>query len=77
VWRWQRRFVEAGVEGLLRDASRKPGKASLGESLVRRVVTLTCAEPSACAASVCRTPSGRRRSHPAIASQQKTEHRIW
>jgi transposase len=26
VWRWQRRFVEGGVGGLLRDASRKPGK---------------------------------------------------
>ena len=31
VWRWQRRFAEAGVDGLLRDASRKPGKAPLGD----------------------------------------------
>jgi transposase len=45
VWRWQRRFAEAGVDGLLRDATRKPGKAPLGEAVVRRVVTLTCAEP--------------------------------
>ena len=45
VWRWQRRFAEAGVEGLLRDATRKPGKAPLGDVVVRRVVTLTCAEP--------------------------------
>jgi transposase len=45
VWRWQRRFAEAGVEGLLRDASRKPGKAPLGDQTVHRVVTLTCAEP--------------------------------
>jgi transposase len=45
VWRWQRRFAEAGVEGLLRDATRKPGKAPLGDRTVRRVVTLTCAEP--------------------------------
>ena len=45
VWRWQRRFAEAGVEGLLRAATRKPGKAPLGEGMVRRVVTLTCAEP--------------------------------
>jgi transposase len=45
VWRWQRRFAEAGVEGLLRDATRKPGKAPLGEALVHRVVGLTCAEP--------------------------------
>ena len=26
VWRWQQRFAEAGVEGLLRDKTRKPGK---------------------------------------------------
>ena len=29
VWRWQRRFVEAGVDGLLRDATRQ-------EDLARR-----------------------------------------
>jgi transposase len=45
VWRWQRRLAEAGVEGLLRDATRKPGKAPLGDALVHRVVALTCAEP--------------------------------
>lgn len=27
VWRWQRRYAEAGVDGLLRDKTRKPGKA--------------------------------------------------
>jgi transposase len=45
VWRWQRRFAEAGVGGLLREASRKPGKAPLDEPIVHRVVALTCAEP--------------------------------
>jgi transposase len=45
VWRWQRRFAEAGVDGLLRDATRKPGKAPLGAATVHRVVALTCAEP--------------------------------
>jgi transposase len=45
VWRWQRRFAEAGVDGLLRDATRKPGKAPLADTTVRRVVALTCAEP--------------------------------
>jgi transposase len=45
VWRWQRRFAEAGIDGLLRDATRKPGKAPLAEATVRRVVALTCAEP--------------------------------
>ena len=45
VWRWQRRFAEAGVEGLLRDAARGPGKPRLGDATVRRVVALACAEP--------------------------------
>jgi transposase len=45
VWRWQERFVAAGVDGLLRDATRKPGKAPLGAATVQRVVALTCAEP--------------------------------
>jgi transposase len=45
VWRWQGRFLEGGVDGLLRDASRKPGKAPLADATVRRVVALTCAEP--------------------------------
>ena len=45
VWRWQERFMREGVAGLLRDRSRKPGKAPLGEETVRRVVALTCAEP--------------------------------
>ena len=33
VWRWQQRFAESGVEGLLRDKSRKPPKAGLGSWL--------------------------------------------
>src|SRR4051812_6030321 len=45
VWRWQRRYAEEGVDGLLRDQTRKPGKAPLGGALVRRGVALTCAEP--------------------------------
>ena len=27
VWRWQERFMAEGVDGLLRDQSRPPGKA--------------------------------------------------
>jgi transposase len=45
VWRWQRRFAEAGIASLLRDATRKPDKAPLADATVRRVVALTCAEP--------------------------------
>ena len=45
VWRWQRRYAEAGVEGLLRDKTRKPGKPPLGDALTSKVVALTCGEP--------------------------------
>ncbi|HEX2083784.1 MAG TPA: IS630 family transposase [Xanthomonadaceae bacterium] len=45
VWRWQRRFAVAGIEGLLRDATRKPGKAPTPDATVARVVALTCGEP--------------------------------
>jgi transposase len=45
VWRWQRRFAEKGVDVLLREPSRKPGKAPVPQETVRRVVALTCAEP--------------------------------
>ena len=42
VWRWQQRFAEAGVDGLLRDKTRKPGKPPIPAETVARVVALTC-----------------------------------
>ena len=45
VWRWQQRFAEAGVEGLLRNKARKPGKPPIAADTVARVVALTCGEP--------------------------------
>jgi transposase len=45
VWRWQQRFAEAGVEGLLHDKTRKPGKPPIPADTVARVVSLTCAKP--------------------------------
>jgi transposase len=44
VWRWQQRFAEAGVDGLLRDRTRKPGKPRTADAVVQRVVALTCGE---------------------------------
>ena len=38
VWRWQRRYAEAGVEGLLRDKSRPPGKAPVAPATVAGVL---------------------------------------
>jgi len=41
VWRWQRRFMEAGVGGLLREATRPPGKKPLGAEMAKRVAGLS------------------------------------
>ena len=45
VWRWQRRFMEAGVDGLLRDKTRKPGKARVPDPVVARLIERTLGEP--------------------------------
>src|SRR5918993_1217661 len=45
VRRWRERFAQEGVASLLRDKSRKPGKAPLPTSTVDRVVELTLADP--------------------------------
>jgi transposase len=44
VWRWQQRFAEAGVDGLLRDKTRKPGKTPLLAETGAKVLALPCAE---------------------------------
>ena len=36
VWRWQRRFAEQGVSGLLRDKTRPPGTPPLPADAVER-----------------------------------------
>ena len=45
VWRWQQRFAEEGVDGLLRDKTRKPGRAPLAPETVARILALPCSEP--------------------------------
>src|SRR3954453_3369238 len=45
VWRGQQRCAEAGVDGLLRDKTRTPGKPATPDAVVQRVVALTCGEP--------------------------------
>ncbi len=64
VWRWQQRFAESGVEGLLRDKTRKPGEAPLAAETTARVVALTPAFTGAGSAPSRRTrrptgPAGR------------------
>ena len=45
VWRWQERFAEAGVEGLLRDKTRPSRVPPLEQEVIDRVVALTATEP--------------------------------
>jgi transposase len=45
VWRWQQRFAETGVDGLLRDRTRKPGKPPIAAEKVAQVVAMTCTKP--------------------------------
>lgn len=45
VWRWQERFADAGVEGLLCDQTRPPGKARISTSKTVEVIRLTQAPP--------------------------------
>ncbi|MCR4281472.1 MAG: helix-turn-helix domain-containing protein, partial [Bauldia sp.] len=45
VWRWQERFYEAGVDGLLRDKTRPSRITPFGPEVAERIVALTLAEP--------------------------------
>lgn len=45
VWRWQERFAEDGVAGLLRDKTRPPRIPPLDTALAERVVSLTLDDP--------------------------------
>ena len=44
VWRWQQRYVEEGVDGLLRDKTRAPGKKPLSAAVKRKVLAKTGSE---------------------------------
>ena len=45
VWRWQERFMRAGVEGLLRDKTRPSRKPPLDKAVIARVVERTAGDP--------------------------------
>ena len=45
VWRWQERFAVGGVDGLVRDKTRPPGKAPVAVDRTNEVVRLTLAPP--------------------------------
>jgi len=54
VWRWQERFMQEGMGGLLRDKTRPSRIPPLDDAVAERVVALTREEPRA-----------RRRTRPA------------
>ena len=45
VWRWQERFMAAGVDGLLRDKTRPSRVPPLPAEVVERVIALTRSDP--------------------------------
>ena len=45
VWRWQQRYGEEGINGLLRDKTRPPGRPPLPPATIAKVLALTCSEP--------------------------------
>jgi transposase len=45
VWRWQERFMAAGVDGLLRDKTRPSRVAPLAPQIAERIIALTQGEP--------------------------------
>ena len=45
IWRWQQRFMDAGVDGLLREATRPGRKPPLPPATVERIVEMTLAAP--------------------------------
>ena len=45
VWRWQERFMEEGVDSLLRDKTRPPRIPPLAPEVAERVVALTLTDP--------------------------------
>ena len=72
VWRWQERYVEEGVDGLLRDKTRPPGKKPLSTAVKRKVLAKTASEapPDATHWSVRSMATAMRISHTSV-------QRIW
>jgi transposase len=47
VWRWQERYIEEGVDGLLRDKTRPPGTPPLPDAVKHKVLAKTATETPA------------------------------
>lgn len=72
VRRWRRRYSAKGVEGLLRDATRPPGRKPLTAETIERVVNLTLHE---------RPPQATHWSERTMAAQvgiaPSSVHKVW
>jgi len=72
VWRWQERFVDEGVEGLLRDKTRPSRVAPLSEKVKLAVLTKTAKETPADATHWSRTSMAK-----AAGISPSSVGRIW
>src|SRR6202040_3200213 len=72
VWRWQQRFAEEGIEGLLRDKTRPPGIPPVSQAKVHAVVERTLREPPGAV-----TPWTGRAMAKAMGLSLRTIQRIW
>jgi transposase len=72
VWRWQKRYAEAGVEGLLRDKTRPPGRKPVPSATVAEVLALTQSKPTGEA-----THWTGRAMAKAVGLSLRTVQRIW
>lgn len=72
VWRWQQRYGEEGLDGLLRDKTRPPGKPPLPPATIARVLSLTCSAPPGAA-----THWTGRAMASAVGVSLRTVQRIW
>src|SRR3984893_2265323 len=72
VWRWQQRFAEQGVDGLLRHKTRKPGQKPLPAATVAKILALPCGKPPRQA-----THWTGRRVAKAVGVSLRAVQRIW
>lgn len=72
VRRWRRRYVAAGVDGLLKDATRPPGRAPLTADVIKRVVDLTLHETPPAA-----THWSERTMAAKVGIAPSSVHKIW
>ena len=73
VWRWQQRYIEAGVDGLLRDKTRPSRIPRLADAMVAEIVRLTLDEAPPADATHWTVRAMAERSGVSTA----TVHRIW